>query len=216
MKNKDINKMTIGEIVAQDYRAASVFKEAGIDFINLPNENFDNPFGESTGASVIFGATGGVAEAALRTVFEIISGQDLDAIEFKAVRGTYGIKEALIELPDGRTITTAVVNGLSNARKLLELVQKGVKHFDFIEAMACPGGCVTGGGQPIVNSKLQEKIDVKLTRAKSIYEEDESLPIRKSHKNPYIKKIYKEFLKEPNGHLSHKLLHTHYSKKDKY
>jgi len=195
---------------------AQMIKEAGIDFINLPEEDFDNPFGESTGASVIFGATGGVTEAALRTIFEVISGQDLDIIEFSAVRGTLAIKEALIELPDGRTITAAVVHGLGNARKLLEIVESGSKHYDFIEVMACPGGCVTGGGQPIVNSKLQEKVDVKLLRAKAIYDEDESMTIRKSHKNPYIKKIYKEFLKEPNGHLSHKLLHTNYAKRDKY
>jgi len=195
---------------------AQMIKEAGIDFVNLAEEDFDNPFGESTGASVIFGATGGVTEAALRTIFEVISGQDLDIIEFSAVRGTLGIKEALVELPDGRTITAAVVHGLANARKLMEIVESGSKHYDFIEVMACPGGCVTGGGQPIVNSKLQEKVDVKVLRAKAIYDEDESMTIRKSHKNPYIKKIYKEFLKEPNGHLSHKLLHTHYTKRDKY
>jgi NADH-quinone oxidoreductase subunit G/NADP-reducing hydrogenase subunit HndD len=195
---------------------AQMIKEANIDFVNINDEEFDDPFGESTGASVIFGATGGVTEAALRTVFELLAGKELEQIEFSSVRGLTGIKEAAIELPDGRNITAAVVHGLYNARKLLELIRSGEKHYDFIEAMACPGGCVNGGGQPIVNSQIREKINVPYERAKAIYDEDESLPLRKSHKNPHITKIYEEFLGEPNGHLSHKLLHTEYKERNKF
>jgi NADH-quinone oxidoreductase subunit G/NADP-reducing hydrogenase subunit HndD len=195
---------------------AQMIKEANIDFVNIKDEEFDDPFGESTGASVIFGATGGVTEAALRTVFELLAGKELEQIEFSAVRGLTGIKEATIELPDGRNITAAVVHGLGNARKLLDLVRSGEKHYDFIEAMACPGGCVNGGGQPIVNSQIKEKINVPEERAKAIYDEDKSLPLRKSHKNPHITKIYEEFLGEPNGHLSHKLLHTEYKERNKF
>jgi len=195
---------------------AQMIKEAGIDFVNLKDEEFDDPFGESTGASVIFGATGGVTEAALRTVFELLAGKELEEIEFSVVRGLTGIKEVTIELPDGRNITAAVVHGLGNARELMELVRSGEKHYDFIEAMACPGGCVNGGGQPIVNPQIKEKINVKEERAKAIYDEDKNLPIRKSHKNPHITKIYEEFLGEPNGHLSHKLLHTDYTIRNKF
>ena len=195
---------------------AQMIKEVGIDFVNLKDEEFDDPFGESTGAAVIFGATGGVTEAALRTIFEIVGQKELEEIEYTVVRGLDGIKEASVELPDGRIITAAVAHGLANARKLLELVKKGEKHYDFIEVMSCPGGCVTGGGQPIVDSKTREIIDIKKERAKAIYDEDKSLPIRKSHKNPYIIKIYEEFLGEPNGSLSHKLLHTHYIKREKF
>lgn len=195
---------------------AQMIKEAGIDFVNLKDEEFDDPFGESTGASVIFGTTGGVTEAALRTVFELLAGKELEEIEYSVVRGLTGIKEVTIELPDGRNITAAVVHGLGNARKLMELVRTGEKHYDFIEAMACPGGCVNGGGQPIVNAQIKEKINIKEERAKAIYNEDKALPIRKSHKNPHITKIYEEFLGKPNGHLSHKLLHTEYTKRNKF
>lgn len=195
---------------------AQMIKEAGIDFKNLPEDNFDNPLGASTGAAVIFGATGGVAEAALRTVFELLAGKELETIDYTAVRGTEGIKETEIELPNGKTISAVVASGLGNARKVLELVKDGEKKYDFIEVMACPGGCVAGGGQPIISSKEKEFIDVREERAKAIYEEDKALPIRKSHKNPYIKQIYEEFLKEPNSHLSHELLHTTYVKRNKF
>ena len=195
---------------------AQMIKEAGIDFVNLKDEEFDNPFGESTGASVIFGATGGVTEAALRTVFELLAGKELEEIEYSAVRGQDGIKEVSIELPDGRNIIAAVAHGLGNARNLLNLVRSGEKHYDFIEAMACPGGCVTGGGQPIVPSEIKENINVGQQRAKAIYDEDNALPIRKSHKNPHITKIYKEFLVAPGSHLSHKLLHTEYKERNKF
>jgi len=210
------NGMQDVDYVLSTRELAQMIKEANIDFVNIKDEEFDDPFGESTGASVIFGATGGVTEAALRTVFELLAGSELEQIEFSDVRGLEGIKEATIELPDGRNITAAVVHGLGNARKLLELVRSGEKHYDFIEAMACPGGCVNGGGQPIVNSYIKEKINVAEERAKAIYDEDKSLPLRKSHKNPHITKIYEEFLEKPNGHLSHELLHTKYIKRNKF
>jgi iron-only hydrogenase group A len=210
------NSMQDVDYVLSTRELAQMIKEANIDFVKLKDEEFDDPFGESTGASVIFGATGGVTEAALRTVFELLAGKELEQIEFSAVRGLTGIKEATIELPDGRNITAAVVHGLGNARKLLDLVRSGEKHYDFIEAMACPGGCVNGGGQPIVNSQIREEINISEERAKAIYDEDKSLSLRKSHKNPHITKIYEEFLGEPNGHLSHKLLHTEYKERNKF
>lgn len=210
------NNLQDVDIVLTTRELGQLIKEFGIDFENLKDEQFDNPLGESTGAAVIFGATGGVAEAALRTIFEITAGKELESIDFSAVRGTQGIKEASIKLPDGRIINAAIAHGLGNARELMEMVQNGDKNFDFIEVMACPGGCVTGGGQPIPTIKARESMDIKVERAKAIYDEDKSLPIRKSHKNPYIKKLYDEFLGEPNGHLSHQLLHTHYQKRNKF
>jgi len=195
---------------------ARMIKEAGIDFNNIEDDEFENPFGEATGAGVIFGATGGVTEAALRTIYEITSGDELKDVEFKAVRGTKGIKETEVKLKDGKTVKAAVVSGLANARKVLDEIKAGSKKYDFIEVMACPGGCVTGGGQPIINAREKEEIDIKAQRAKGIYDEDKSLPIRKSHKNPYIIKLYKEFLGEPNSHISHEYLHTHYVKRDKF
>jgi len=194
---------------------ARMIKEAGIDFVSLPDEGFDNPFGEATGAGVIFGATGGVMEAALRTVAELLSGKPLDNIEYNAVRGIEGIKEATIELP-GKTIHAAVAHGLGNARKLLDKIRAGEANYDFIEIMGCPGGCVTGGGQPIQPAKVQMDIDLRAARAKAIYDEDQSMTIRKSHENPFIKKLYEEYLGEPCGHKSHKLLHTHYIKRENY
>lgn len=195
---------------------AAMIKEAGIDFVNLKGEAFDNPIGSGSGAGVIFGATGGVAEAALRTVFEITSGKELDTIEYTAVRGMEGIKENIIELPNGQKIRTAVVHGLGNARKLMEAMERGEKSYEFMEVMACVGGCITGGGQPIVDARTSERIDIKAERAKAIYSEDEAQSIRKSHNNPYIKALYAEFLGEPNSHLAHELLHTRYVKRSKY
>lgn len=195
---------------------AAMIKEAGIDFVNLKGEAFDSPIGEGSGAGVIFGATGGVAEAALRTVFEITSGKELDTIEYTAVRGMDGIKENVIELPNGRKIRTAVVHGLGNARQLMEAMERGEANYDFIEVMACAGGCIAGGGQPIVDAKTSEKIDIKKERAKAIYTEDEAQTVRKSHKNPYIVALYEEFLGKPNSHLAHELLHTHYIKRSKF
>lgn len=204
------------DIVLTTRELAAMIKESSIDFINLNEESFDNPFGEGTGAGVIFGATGGVAEAALRTIFEVTSGEKLGNIDFKEVRGLDGIKEAEINLPDGRKINAAVVNGLGNARKLIEKLLSGEKSYQFIEVMACPGGCITGGGQPLVNPNYMEPMEVRKKRAKAVYEEDKGLTIRKSHENPDVIKIYKEFLEEPNSHISHKYLHTSYKKRNRF
>ncbi len=186
---------------------ARMFKEAGVDFASLPNEDFDNPLGESTGAAVIFAATGGVMEAALRTAYEVISGKTLENVEFHAVRGMEGIKEAEVDI-DGLVVKVAVAHTLSNARILLEQIKDGTSPYAFIEVMACPGGCLGGGGQPIPTTW-----EIRKKRAESIYQEDINLGTRKSHENPDIAMIYEEFLKEPLGHHSHQLLHTHYTER---
>ncbi len=194
---------------------AAMIRTAGIDFNRLPDEDFDDLMGESTGAAVIFGATGGVMEAALRTVYEIVTGKELESVDFTAVRGIEGIKEAEVDL-NGRIVRVAIAHGTGNASKLLESVKSGEKQYDFIEVMGCPGGCVTGGGQPIINAKDLSYINPKVLRAKALYSEDEAKTIRKSHQNESVKKLYEEFLGEPNGHKSHELLHTHYAPKPKY
>ena len=181
-----------------------MFKESGIDFIQLPEEDFDNPLGSSTGAAVIFGATGGVMEAALRTAYEVYTGQTLPDVNFKSIRGTQGIREAEIDL-NGTMIKVAVAHTLRNARKLLEEVEKGTSPYTFIEVMTCPGGCLGGGGQPIPTT-----MEVRKKRADSIYAEDAHKIIRKSHENQEIKYLYDHFLIEPLGKLSHHLLHTKY------
>lgn len=194
---------------------ARMIKTAGIDFANLADEDFDPLMGESTGAGVIFGATGGVMEAALRTVYEIVTGKTLENVEFEAVRGTEGIKEATIDL-NGTQVNVAVAHGTSNASELLEKIKSGEKQYHFIEVMGCPGGCVTGGGQPILTARQLMNINPKELRAKALYDEDRSKPVRKSHENSEVQQIYREFLGEPCGHKSHELLHTHYVKRDKY
>ena len=203
------------DVVITTRELARMIKQSGIDFTTLPDEQFDNPFGDATGAAVIFGATGGVMEAALRTVAEILSGKAVENIEYGVVRGVEGIKEATVELP-GRTIRAAVAHGLGNARKLMDKIKAGEAEYDFVEVMGCPGGCVTGGGQPIQSAKAQMDIDLRTERAKAIYDEDRSLQIRKSHENPFIKKLYEEYLGEPCGHKSHDLLHTHYKARENY
>ena len=194
---------------------AKMIKESGIKFTELPDEDFDNPFTEASGAGVIFGATGGVTEAALRTVYEIVEKKPLDKVEFEAVRGTDGIKEATVTL-GGKDVRVAIAHGLGNARKLLNSIRSGEKMYEFIEIMACPGGCVTGGGQPICSAKTYMDIDLKKERAKALYSEDTRLSIRKSHENPDVKKLYEEFLEKPGSHIAHELLHTHYTKREKY
>ena len=191
---------------------AKMIKEAGLDFAKLPDEQFDNPFGEATGAGVIFGATGGVMEAALRTVAEVLTGKSIDAIEYDAIRGTEGIKEATVKIGD-MDVKLAVAHGLGNARKLMEAIESGEKTYHFVEVMGCPGGCVTGGGQPICSSKDWATKDIKAERAKALYSEDRNAGIRKSHENPVVKKLYEEYLGEPCGHKAHELLHTHYHKR---
>lgn len=188
---------------------ARMIRQAGIDFVHLPDEEFDDVLGESTGAAVIFGVTGGVMEAALRTVADILAKQDLKEIEYQDVRGLTGIKEATVSVA-GIDIKVAVAHGTANAAKLLDAIKAGEKTYHFIEIMGCPGGCVTGGGQPIVDARTRYFIDPKAVRAAATYDEDEAMTIRKSHENPAIKKIYEEFLGEPCGHKSHELLHTHY------
>ncbi len=196
-----------------------MIKQARISFRNLPDEQPDSILGEYTGAGAIFGATGGVMEAALRTVADILTGKDLEDVEYQGVRGIEGVKEASVVLPIGgkdTEIKVAVAHGTANAAKVLDAVKAGEKNYHFIEVMACPGGCVHGGGQSHVSAKARLEVNPKTKRANALYELDRSLPQRKSHKNPEIKRLYDEFLKEPNGHLSHKLLHTHYAKLDTY
>lgn len=188
---------------------ARMIKEAGIDFVNLPDDSFDAMLGESTGAADIFGATGGVMEAALRTVADILEGKDLDNIEYTAVRGIEGVKEASVTIA-GKEIKLAVANGTGNAKILMEKMKNGEADYTFIEVMGCPGGCVTGGGQPIVPARDRMKVDPRVVRAKALYTEDESKAQRKSHKNAAVQKLYEDYLGQPNSHKAHELLHTHY------
>ncbi|HDT14650.1 MAG TPA: 4Fe-4S dicluster domain-containing protein [Firmicutes bacterium] len=185
---------------------ARMMKESGIMFENLGNEKFDSPLGASTGAGVIFGATGGVMEAAVRTAYEVLTGKPLDDINLKAVRGFEGIREAELDIA-GTKVKVAVAHTLKNARMLLEQIEKGESPYAFIEVMTCPGGCLGGGGQPIPTTW-----EIRQSRADSIYAEDEGMMIRKSHENPEVNALYEEFLKEPLGEKSHHLLHTHYTK----
>lgn len=187
---------------------ARMIKQAGIDFVNLPDEQFDTPFGEATGAGVIFGTTGGVMEAAIRTVYEILEKKPLDDLDVKAVRGLDGVKEATLKIA-GKDVKVAIVHGTKNAKTILEKIKNGEK-YDFIEIMACPGGCIHGGGQPIVDARVRADVDVKAKRAEALYSEDRNAKMRKSHENPVITKLYEEFFGEPCGHKSHELLHTHY------
>jgi len=189
---------------------ARMFKQAGIDFSNLDEEEFDLPLGISTGAGAIFAATGGVMEAAVRTAYEVITGKPLPSIDLKVVRGFEGIKEAELDL-DGTKIKVAVAHTLKNARTLLEQIEEGKSPYAFIEVMTCPGGCLGGGGQAIPTTW-----EIRQKRAASIYREDSLKPIRKSHENPAIKEIYQDFLKEPLGHKSHELLHTDYTERGVY
>ncbi len=188
---------------------ARMIKQAGIDFNSLPDEQFDNPFGEATGAGVIFGTTGGVMEAAIRTVYEVLEKKPLENLNVEPVRGLEGIKEATLSIA-GKEVKVAVAHGTANARIILDKIKAG-EHYDFVEIMACPGGCINGGGQPVVDAATKAVIDVKAERAKALYSEDEKSAIRKSHENPVIKKLYEEYLGEPCGHKSHELLHTHYT-----
>lgn len=198
---------------------ALMIKQAGIDFTTLPDEHYDSIMGQSTGAAVIFGATGGVMEAALRTVYEIVTGKEVpfENLNITPVRGMEGVRSASITIKEtkpeysfleGFTVNVAVAHGLANAAQLMDEVRAGKSPYHFIEIMACPGGCIGGGGQPIPTS-----LDIRKKRAQAIYEADMKLPLRKSHENPEIKQLYEEFLKEPLGHLSHKLLHTHYTQR---
>ena len=193
---------------------ARMIRQAGLDFAHLPEEEFDDMLGESTGAGVIFGVTGGVMEAALRTVVDVLTGEDMPRLEYADVRGLEGIKEATVNV-NGTDIKVAIVHGTANAAKLLNAIRAGEKTYHFIEVMGCPGGCVTGGGQPIVDARTRYFIDPRAARAAATYSEDESMAIRKSHKNPAVQKLYAEFLGEPNSHIAHELLHTTYVDRSK-
>lgn len=184
---------------------AHLIKQANIDFSSLPERAFDSPLGESSGAGVIFGTTGGVIEAACRTAYEVMTGKTLPKIDFEELRGLEGVRSATIDV-DGIKLNIGIAHGLSNARKLLEQVKRGESTFHAIEVMACPGGCIDGGGQPLHHGDSE----IIKARWRAIYEADKSMPIRKSHENPSIQTIYKEFLGEPGSPKAHHLLHTHY------
>lgn len=196
---------------------AKLIKMFGINFKDLKDDDFDQDlFGEYTGAGVIFGASGGVMEAALRTVVDVVTGEDLNQIEYHQVRGEVGLKEASLQIGD-QTINVAVVHSMAMAKPLLEDIRNGTSKYHFIEIMGCPGGCVNGGGQPYINALTRNSgFDYKSARAKALYDEDIHLPVRKSHKNSQIQKLYKDFLGKPNSEKAHHLLHTKYTKKDKY
>ncbi|MFW5877723.1 MAG: NADH-dependent [FeFe] hydrogenase, group A6 [bacterium] len=189
---------------------AHLIKEANIGFNELPDEDFDKPLGESSGAAVIFGASGGVIEAATRTAYEIHTKKSLPKIDFEELRGLDGIRQATVDM-DGFPLKIGIANGLGNARKLLEDIKEGKSEFHAIEIMACPGGCIGGGGQPLHHGDSR----ILKARAKAIYQEDANKPIRKSHENPYIEKLYEEFLGEPMSEKAHHLLHTHYFDKSR-
>lgn len=194
---------------------ARMIKQRDIQFTDLEDTGFDDPMGEATGAGAIFGTTGGVMEAALRTAADTLEKKDIKEIEYKEIRGEKGIKEATLNIA-GNEIKIAVASGLKNARKLMEEIKEGKSPYHFIEIMACPGGCVMGGGQPIKSSKIRSTIDVRKLRANALYTIDEKSTIRKSHENPAIKTIYSEFFEKPGSEVAHKYLHTTYSAKEKY
>ena len=192
-----------------------MIESAGIYFKHLPDEEFDNPLGDSTGAAVIFGATGGVMEAALRTAVEKLSGEELKSLDFTEVRGTDGIKEASYTV-NGMEVKVCVVSGLANANTIMEKVKNGTADYHFIEIMGCPGGCVNGGGQPIQHAVVRNFVDLKARRAAALYEADKDMPLRKSHESEAVKRIYDEFLGEPGSHKAHEVLHTSYVARPKY
>ncbi|MCB8816998.1 NADH-dependent [FeFe] hydrogenase, group A6 [Desulfosporosinus shakirovi] len=193
------------DIVITTRELIRMIREASIHFDHLKEQEFDHPLGESTGASVIFGATGGVLEAALRTAYEVLTGETLEKVEFEALRGMDGLKEAVIPI-SGRDYRAAVIHGLGNARTVLEKIRAGESNYDVIEIMACPGGCIGGGGQPYHHGNLE----ILAERAQGLYREDRAKPLRKSHENPAIIGLYKDYLGEPYGERAHKLLHTSY------
>ena len=209
------NGMQDVDIVITTRELARMIKQGNIEFVELEDSQFDAPMGEATGAGAIFGTTGGVMEAALRTVSEVLTGKELGKIEFEAVRGEEGIKRASVKIGD-KEVKAVVAHGLGNAQKIMEEIKSGKADYQFVEIMACPGGCVMGGGQPIKSSKVRANIDVRAKRAAALYTIDEASVIRKSHENPIIQRLYKEYLEKPGSHKAHELLHTHYLKREKY
>ena len=194
---------------------ARMIKQANIEFEKLEDSPYDAPMGEASGAGAIFGTTGGVMEAALRTAQDVLTGEDLPKINFEQVRGGEGIKRATITIA-GKPISVVAASGLSNAKKILDEIKSGKSNYQFVEIMACPGGCIMGGGQPIKSSKIRSEVDVRKLRADSLYSIDERSTIRKSHENPVVKKIYEEFLEKPGSYRAEKLLHTKYTAREKY
>ena len=194
---------------------AKLIRRFGLIFNELEEGKFDAPLGISSTAGLLFGATGGVMEAALRTLADVLEGKDLEKIEYSAVRGTQGIKEAVVNLA-GKEVKVAVASGLANAKVLMDKIRAGEADYHFIEIMSCPGGCVNGGGQPIKSAYERNNMDIKALRAGAIYAADNSSELRKSHKNPIIKELYDNYLGEPNSHKAHKILHTSYEARKKY
>ena len=210
--DQDANGMPDVDIAITTRELARMIKRAGILFNELPDEEFDRPLGLGTGAAVIFGATGGVMEAALRTAVETLTGEELKALDFTEVRGVEGVKEATYEVA-GLKVNVAVASGLSNAAKVLEMVKSGEKDYHFIEIMACPGGCVNGGGQPQQHASVRNFVDLRAERAKVLYNIDSANTIRKSHENPAIVELYDNYLGKPGSEKAHHLLHTTYIKR---
>ena len=201
---------------------ARLIRRSGINFNKLPDEEFDQDImGDYTGAGVIFGTTGGVMEAALRTAYKVLTGEESNPIEFKQVRGMEGLKEADIDIK-GTVLKVAVASGMRNAKILLDQIKEGKSPYAFIEIMGCPGGCINGGGQPYVKPMFLPNEDLNILdtyrdkRANALYMEDERQVLRQSHNNPQIKELYEKFLGEPNSHLAHELLHTSYAGKERY
>ncbi|MDD2362853.1 MAG: [FeFe] hydrogenase, group A, partial [Oscillospiraceae bacterium] len=192
-----------------------MIKRAGIDFVNLPDEEFDSPLSFDTGAAVIFGATGGVMEAALRTANDLLTGKDNEAIEFKEIRGTDGIKEAIYNIA-GIDVKVAVVSGIENANYVMSKIKDGTADWHFVEVMCCPGGCVNGGGQPLQPASVRNFTDLVSTRSKALYDQDSAMSVRKSHKSPLVNKIYEEFFGKYGSHKAHEILHTEYTGRKKY
>ena len=212
MKNEELfdvdNVITTREL-------SRMIKQANIEFDKLEDSKFDDPMREATGAAAIFGVSGGVMEAALRTAQDTLTGKNLEKINFEQVRGGEGIKRATVNIA-GKDIKVVAASGLANAKKILEEIKSGKSDYQFVEIMACPGGCIMGGGQPIKSSKIRSEVDVRKLRAECLYSIDEKSTIRKSHENPFLKQVYKEYLEKPGSHIAHELLHTHYQKREKY
>ena len=204
------------DVVLTTRELSRMINRAGIKFTALPDEEFDTPLGVDTGAAVIFGATGGVMEAALRTANDVLTGKDNENLVYEEVRGTAGIKEATYNIA-GLDVKVAVASGIKNAKIIMDKIASGEADWTFVEIMACPGGCVNGGGQPIQPQHVRDTVDLKAERAKALYSQDEAMTIRKSHKNPVVKEVYDEFFGGAWGcHKAHEILHTSYVKRDRF
>ena len=212
MKNNELDNV---DAVITTRELARMIKQANIEFTDLEDSEFDSPMGEATGAGAIFGTTGGVMEAALRTAYEWVTKEELKEVNFEAVRGEEGIKKASVKVGD-TDVKVVVAHGLGNARKVMDEIKSGKADYQFVEIMACPGGCIMGGGQPIKKSKIRSNVDVRKLRADCLYGIDEKSTIRKSHENPVMKTLYSEYLEKPGSHKAHELLHTTYQKREKY